>query len=85
MLVVLDGTEDQLGRFAKLHAIRSTMFCRIDPSRRAQQLAAYKVDPAVTNTVMLYRDYLVTKSWAAMTAANLGELKKATEPYRPRP
>jgi hypothetical protein len=84
LLVVIDGSDIQLQRFAKDQSILHVMLCRVDPERRREQLDAYKIDPAASSTVMLYRDYLVTKTWTAIGPRDLAQLKKVTEAYPPK-
>jgi hypothetical protein len=84
MLVVVDGTDEQLHKLAKDAAIQSVMLVRPDPERREKQLKAYKIDPAASNTVMLYQDYTVKKCWTGVKSTNLAELKTATDAYLPK-
>jgi hypothetical protein len=84
VLVVISGSDEQLKKFAKDHSIQTLMLCRPDPERQEKQLKAYKVDPSVTNTIMLYQDYLVKKNWAALATTKLAELKTETDAYLPK-
>ena len=84
ILVVVDGSDVQLRRFARDHSIRQMMLCRPDPELRDKQFKAYKVDPSASNSVILYQDYSVKKSWTSLAAPDLPRLKEATDPYLPR-
>lgn len=84
MLVVVDGSSDALRQFAKDQTMKNVMLCRPDPERREKQLKAYKVNPTTSNTVILYQDYIVKKTWAELAPAGLSELKTATDPYLPK-
>jgi hypothetical protein len=80
LLVVVDGSDGQLLRFAKDHSIIHVMLCRPDPELRVKQLKAYEIDPSASSTVMLYQDDTVKKSWTALTAPDLTRSKAATDP-----
>lgn len=84
VLVVVDGTEGDLRKLAKDELLKTLMLCRPDPDRKAKQLKSYKVDPEVSNTVYLYEDYKVTKTWAKRTPVVADELKTATDRYLPK-
>jgi hypothetical protein len=83
ILVVETGSAEQLQKFASDHAIVHLMLCRPDPERSAKQLKAYKIDPSVANTILLYRNYTVTTNWTALAVGQLRELKTATDAYLP--
>ncbi len=84
VLVVISGSDEQLKKLAKDNSIQTLMLCRPDPERQEKQLKAYKVDPSVTNTIILYQDYLVKKNWAALATTKLADLKTATDVYLPK-
>ncbi len=84
VLVVLDAPDDKLRKLADDNKIRRLMLCRPDAERRAKQLAAYKIDASVTNTVMLYEGYIVKQSWVALDASDLLKLRVATDPFMPK-
>lgn len=84
VLVVVDGSDEQLRQLAKDSALQSVMLCRPDPERKAKQLKAYKIDPAASNAVMLYQDYTVRKAWAGVNAAGLADVKTAADKYLPK-
>jgi hypothetical protein len=84
MLVVVDGTDEQLRQLAKAASIQAVMLVRPDPEKKDKQLKAYKIDATVSNTVILYQDYTVKAAWTGLTATDLGGLKTATDPYLPR-
>lgn len=84
LLVVADGTTEELQALAKDDSLRQLMLCRPDPLRKDKQLKAYKVESLTTNSVVLYQDYLVKKAWSDLKAADLGELSKATDAYLPK-
>ena len=83
LLVVVNGSDSQLRRLAKDQAISRLMLCRPDPEQFEKQLKAYKVDPSASNTIILYQDYLVKKSWTALAGSDLSQLKEATDAYLP--
>jgi protocatechuate 3,4-dioxygenase, beta subunit len=80
-LVVVDGSDEQLKKLAKDHTIQKLMLCRFDPERKAKHLALYKIDPKALNTILLYQDYTVRKTWANATNADFADIKKATDAY----
>ena len=84
VLVVLDAPDDKLRRLAEGHKIRRVMLCRPDPERRGKQLAAYKIEPSVTNTVLIYENFIVKHSWVSLAASELHMLVEATGPYLPK-
>lgn len=84
LLVVVDGSADELQSLAKEHSLRQLMLCRPDPQRKEKQLKAYKVESLAANSVVLYQDYAVKQAWSDLKAADLGELKKATDGYLPK-
>ena len=84
VLVVLDASDEKLRKLAEDNQIRRLMLLRPDAERGAKQLAAYKIDPAVTNTVMLYEGYVVKQSWFAIGVADLPALRQACAPFMAR-
>jgi protocatechuate 3,4-dioxygenase beta subunit len=84
VLVVLDAPEEKLRKLAEESKIRHLMLCMPDPKRREKQLAAYKIDPTVPNTIMLYEAYTVRRLWVSVTSKDLASLEEATIPYLPR-
>ena len=83
VLVVVDGSDEQLRKLAKDSALQAVMLCRPDPARKEKQLAAYKIDAANPNAVMLYQDYTVRKAWTGVSAADLADVKTAADKYLP--
>src|SRR5579871_3770884 len=83
MLTVVDGSEEDLRRLAKDYALQTLMLCRPDPGRKEKQLKAYRIDATVSNSVMLYQDYIVRKAWTGVTAADLAAVKTAADQYLP--
>jgi len=81
VVLVVDGTEDELRKLAKEASLKSVMLCRPDPERKEKQLKAYKIDAAVSNTILLYQDYIVKQAW---TDAAPADVKKATDKYLPK-
>jgi len=84
MLVVVDGSDEQLRRLAKDSALQTVMLCRPDPERKEKQLKAYKIDHSVSNSVVLYQDYLVRKAWTGVNAADFADVKAAADKYLPK-
>jgi len=84
MLVVVNGSEEQILKLAKDSAIRSVMLCRPDPKRKEKQLGAYKIDLSVSNTIMLTQDYTVKKLWTGAQATELADLRMAADQYLPK-
>ncbi len=83
-LVVVDAPDEKLVKLAAEQNLRFVMLCRPDLERRTKQLATYKINPAVNNTILLYDNYIVRESWVGLSAANLPDLVKATDAYLPR-
>lgn len=84
MLVVVEGSDEQIRKLAKDSAIQSTMLVRPDPERKEKQLRAYKINASVPNTIMLYQDYKVKFVWADVKPADLSGVKRAADNYLPR-
>lgn len=83
MLVVTNDTPAAISALAARHAVKHLMLCRPDPEYRDQQLAAYRIDPAASHTVMLYEDYIVRVAWPTLAPADLPRLTAAAESYLP--
>ena len=83
-LVVLDAPDEKLVKLAAEQNLRLVMLCRPDADRRMKQLATYKINPAVSNTILLYENYVVKENWTALSAADLPLLFKATDSFLPR-
>lgn len=84
LLVVVEGSDEQLRALAKDAGLQAVMLCRPDPERKDKQLKAYKVDPSAANAVLLYQDYTVRKAWAGVGAADLADVKASADQYLPR-
>jgi len=84
MLVVLDGSDEQLRKLATDSALQSVMLCRPDPMRKEKQLKAYKIDTTVSNSVILYQDYTVRIAWTGLKVADLALVKTAAGEYLPK-
>jgi protocatechuate 3,4-dioxygenase, beta subunit len=84
MLVVVDGSDEQIRKLAKDSAIQAVMLVRPDPERKERQLKAYKIDAAVPNTVMLYQEYTVKNTWTGVKTADLADVKTATDKFLPK-
>ncbi len=84
VLVVVDGSEADLRKLAKDHALQTLMLCRPDPERKEKQLKTYKIDAAVSNSVILYQDYTVKRAWTGIKAADLADVKAAADKYLPK-
>jgi len=69
---------------AKDSAIQSVMLVRPDPERKEKQIKAYKINVAVSNTVMFYQDYKVKNAWVDVQTADLADVKAATNRYLPK-
>ena len=84
VLVVVAGSDADLRKLATDADLRAVMLCRPDAARKAKQLAAYKIDATVANSVPVYQEYAVKKAWAGVTAAELAEVKAAADQYLPK-
>jgi len=84
MLVVVDGTTEELTALAKAASVRRVMLCLPDAEKKAKQLKAYKVDSLGTSSLILCQDYTVKKAWADVTAGDLADVKKAADAHLPR-
>ncbi len=83
LLLVVDGSDAELQAIAADQKLKYVMLCRPDPAKKEKQLKAYKIDPSVENTVMLYQNYVVKKTWVGLKPADLHVLKDATDEYLP--
>lgn len=84
VLVVVSGTDDELRKLAKDNSLKTMMLCRPDATRKEKQLEAYKIDPAVSNSLILYQDYTVKQAWTGIQATDVATLKAATDKYLPK-
>ena len=84
MLIVVDGSDEQLRTLAKDSAIQNVMLVRPDPEKKEKQLKAYKIDPTATNTFMLYQEYIVKNAWTGLKTADLADVKTVTDRYLPK-
>lgn len=84
MLVVVEGSDENLRKLAKNSAMQFVMLCRPDSALKQKQLQAYRINAAVSNSVMLYQDYTVKKAWAGISATEFADVKTAADQYLPR-
>ena len=80
ILVVVNGSSQELQALAKSRQLKNLMLCRPDPERRDQQLRTYKVNPAQECSVILYEDYQVKSAWLTLTPA----VGTVTDRYLPK-
>ena len=76
-IVALDTPPDPLRQMADDHKVSKIGVCYPDPDWRAEQLKAYKINPAADNTVMVYKNYKVTANFVDLSAADFGKLEAA--------
>ncbi|MFO0801986.1 MAG: hypothetical protein U0791_02520 [Gemmataceae bacterium] len=84
MLIVIEGSDEQLRSLAKDAGIRNLMLVRPDPERKEKQLKIYKIDATVSNTLMLYQDYIVRNCWTGLKATELALVQDAAKKYLTR-
>ena len=84
MLIVVDGSDEQLRKLAKEASIKDVMLVRPDPERKEKQLKLYKIDASAATTIMLYQEYIVKSAWTDANATGLADVKMATDKYLPK-
>ena len=79
-VVVLDTTPAMVSIMADSSRLRLTSLCYLDPKTREKDLAKYKIDPSVENSVMVYKDYKVLANFNNLDVSRgEAELEKAVE------
>ena len=76
-VVVLDSTPLKLAKTAKRAGVSRSALCYPDPSTKEEDLRAYKINPAATNTVLVYKDYTVAARFVDLSANDFGRVEAA--------
>ena len=76
-VAVLDSTPEVLELMATDQGLKLTSLCYPDAKTGQKDLAAYKVNGEVENTVMIYKDYKVMGNWVDLKADQVGPLEAA--------
>jgi hypothetical protein len=75
-VTVLDASPEELEQLATSEGIVLTSLCYPDPTTGEKDLAAYKINPKVENTVILYKDYEVVATFVDLNADDAAQLKE---------
>jgi protocatechuate 3,4-dioxygenase beta subunit len=77
-VVVVDSTPEKLAITAKEAGVSRSALCYPDPSSRDEDLKSYKINPAATSTILVYKDYTVTARFVNLRAKDFGKVEAAT-------
>jgi hypothetical protein len=77
-VVVLDSKPERLMKMAKRAGVTTSALCYPDPASRPEDLQAYKINPAATNTILVYKDYKVLARFVDLSAKDFGRIEAAT-------
>jgi protocatechuate 3,4-dioxygenase, beta subunit len=77
-VVVLDSTPERLAKTARRAGVSRSALCYPDPASREEDLQAYKINPAATSTVLVYKDYTVAARFVDLSAKDFGRVEAAT-------
>jgi hypothetical protein len=75
--VVLDSTPEKLAKIARKAGVSQSALCYPDPASRDEDLKAYKVNPAATNTILVYKNYMVTARFVDLSSKEFGRVEAA--------
>jgi hypothetical protein len=84
VLVVIDGSDDEIEKLAKTFDVRFLMVCKPDPERKEKQLNLYKVDNNITNVIYICQDYKVRGNWTSLTDEQIQAMKKSLDLFLPK-
>ncbi len=76
-VTVLDSSPEELEQLATSEGVVLTSLCYPDAKTGEKDLAAYKVNPKVENTVIVYKDYEVIATFVDLKGDDAGQLKAA--------
>jgi protocatechuate 3,4-dioxygenase beta subunit len=76
-VIVLDSTPDELKQLAGNLNITQIGLCYPDPQTRDRDLQLYKINPAATNTVMIYKNYKITANFVNLDASDFAQVEVA--------
>jgi protocatechuate 3,4-dioxygenase beta subunit len=77
-VVVLDSKPERLAKMVGRAGISRSALCYPDPSSREEDLQAYKINPAATSTILVYKDYKVLARFVDLSAKDFGRVEAAT-------
>jgi hypothetical protein len=77
-VVVLDSTPEKLAKTAKRAGVSRSALCYPDPSTKKEDLQAYKINPAATSTILIYKEYTVAARFVDLSAKDFGRVEAAT-------
>jgi protocatechuate 3,4-dioxygenase beta subunit len=77
-VVVLDSTPERLAKTASRAGVSRSALCYPDPSSREEDLRAYKINPAATSTILVYKNYTVEARFVDLSAKDFGRVEAAT-------
>jgi protocatechuate 3,4-dioxygenase beta subunit len=76
-VVVLDSTPERLAKMARRASVSRSALCYPDPSSREADLRAYKINPAATSTILVYKNYAVAARFVDLSAKDFGKVEAA--------
>ena len=77
-VVVLDSTPARLAGTARRAGVSRSALCYPDPATKAEDLKAYKINPAATSTILVYKDYTVAARFVDLSAPDFARVEAAT-------
>ena len=83
VVAVTDAGPERVKELANKLMIADVALCCMSAKTGAKELKAYKIDPAAENTVILYKNYLVTASFVNVSAKGSGPLADAVKKLLP--
>ena len=83
VVAVLDAGPERLARLAGELKIADVALCHLNPKTREADLKAYRINPAVESTVIVYKNYTVTDTFVDLPAADFARLAAAVAKQAP--
>jgi protocatechuate 3,4-dioxygenase beta subunit len=77
VVAYLDATPERLAKLAGDLKIADSSLCYLNPKNRANELKSYRINPAVENTIIVYKDYTVTETFVNLPADSFGQVVNA--------
>lgn len=78
-VTLLDSTSAELEQLAADEQIVLTSLCLPDAETGEKDLAAYRVNSKVDNTIIVYRDYKVVATFVDLEAKKFGQVREVVE------
>lgn len=77
VVAFLDATPERLAKLATEIKIADVALCHLNPKNREAELKAYRINPSVENTIIVYKDYTVTETFVNLPADSFGQVVQA--------